>query len=546
MRKQFIIYSAGSLCMTGLISFFWPPVLWLLTVIVPLILCGAYDMLQTRHTLWRNFPVIGRGRQVMEILRPPLHQYFVESDTEGVPVSRMFRSVVYQRAKLALDTVPFGTKVDVYRVGYEWMDHSLNALDKKDMNNDLRITVGGPHCSKPYSASIFNISAMSFGALSKNAVLALNGGAGIGEFAHNTGEGGISPYHLEKGGDLIWQVGTAYFGCRTKDGRFSEELFREKAVLENVKMIELKLSQGAKPGHGGILPAVKNTPEIAGIRGIEPYTQVDSPATHSAFSTPVEMMLFIQKLRELSGGKPVGFKLCLGRRSEFIAVCKAMTETEIKPDFISIDGGEGGTGAAPVEHTNSVGMPLRDSLAYINDCLTGFDLKKDIKLIVSGKIFSGFQMIKNLALGADMCSSARGMMLALGCIQALECNLNKCPTGIATQDPALTRGLVIADKEKRVANYHRETIKSVVELMAASGVDSVGNLNRSHIHRRVSAVEIRRYDEIFPYVPEGALLEIPYPERFEQEMQESSSDSFASGACIAFCGLKLKDISGKG
>ncbi len=543
MRKQFIIYSVGSLCMTGLISFFWPPVLWLLTAIVPLIICGVYDMLQTRHTVWRNFPVIGRGRQVMEMLRPPLRQYFVESDIEGAPVSRMFRSVVYQRAKLELDTVPFGTRVDVYRIGYEWMDHSLNAIDKKEMKNDLRITVGGPRCDKPYNASIFNISAMSFGALSKNAVLALNGGAGAGGFAHNTGEGGISPYHLEKGGDLIWQIGTAYFGCRTKDGNFSDELFSEKAMLENVKMIEIKLSQGAKPGHGGILPAVKNTPEIAEIRGVKPYLQIDSPARHSSFSTPIEMMLFIQKLRQLSGGKPVGFKLCLGRRSEFIAICKAIVETDIKPDFITIDGGEGGTGAAPVEYTNSVGMPLRDSLAYIHDCLTGFDLKKDIKLIVSGKIFSGFQLIKNLALGADMCNSARGMMLALGCIQALECNLNRCPTGIATQNPSLTKGLVVADKEKRVANFHQETIKSVVQLLAASGVDRVEKLNRSHIHRRVSATETRRYDEIFPYVPAGALLQSPYPERFEQEMQEASSDSFASAACIGFCGQELKDLS---
>ncbi|MEN8264640.1 MAG: FMN-binding glutamate synthase family protein, partial [Nitrospirota bacterium] len=491
MRDIFIKYSIISICAVGLTAYFWPPVLLALWVIVPLVLCGIYDISQKKHTVLRNFPVVGHGRWIMELLRPPMYQYFVESDIEGVPINRMFRSVVYQRAKQEMDTVPFGTKVDVYRTGYEWMDHSLTAINAKTVDHDLRVTVGGPDCTKPYRASILNISAMSFGALSRNAVLALNGGAKIGGFAHNTGEGGISRYHLEKGGDLIWQVGTAYFGCRTKDGNFSEELFRGKSLHENIKMIEIKLSQGAKPGHGGILPAVKNTPEIAGIRGVEPHTQVDSPPAHSTFSTPIEMMHFIQKLRELSGGKPIGFKLCLGRRSEFVAICKAMTATKIRPDFITVDGGEGGTGAAPLEYANSVGMPLRDSLAFIVDCLTGFDLKKDIKVIASGKIISGFQIIKNLALGADLCNSARGMMLALGCIQALECNLNKCPTGITTQDQALTRGLVVTDKEKRVAAFHEETVKSVVELLAASGLESTEQLDRSHIYRRTSSSEIR-------------------------------------------------------
>ncbi len=542
MRKKFIQYSIGSLCTVAIAAYFWMPFIWLLAVIVPLIICGVYDMLQTRHTLWRNFPLVGRGRWIMEMLRPPLHQYFVESDTAGVPINRMFRSVVYQRAKKALDTVPFGTRVDVYRVGYEWMDHSLAALHTNNSNHDLRITVGGPDCSKPYSASIFNISAMSFGALSQNAILSLNGGAKIGGFAHNTGEGGISPYHLEKGGDIVWQVGTGYFGCRTKDGKFSEELFKEKAALDQVKMIELKLSQGAKPGHGGILPAVKNSPEIAAIRGVKAKTQVDSPPTHSSFSSPIEMVHFIQKLRELSGGKPIGFKLCLGRRSEFMAICKAMVETNIKPDFITVDGGEGGTGAAPLEYSNSVGVPLRDGLAFVVNCLTGFDLKKDIKVIASGKILSGFHLIKNIALGADICNSARGMMLALGCIQALECNKNSCPTGIATQDQALTKGLVVADKEQRVANFHKETVKTVVELLAASGLVSTEKLTRSHIHRRVSATATKRYDEIFPYVTPGRLLKAPYPERFKQEMQESSSSGFSPEVCVAYYGPKLKEV----
>ncbi len=408
MRRKFIEYSIVTSCIAGVLAYFWSPALWAFAVITPLVICGVYDMLQTRHTLWRNFPVVGRGRWIMEALRPPLHQYFVESETEGGPVSRMFRTVVYQRAKRELDTVPFGTKVDVYRVGYEWMDHSLGALQEKDIDHDLRVMIGGPDCTQPYNASLFNISAMSFGALSNNAILALNGGAKLGGFAHNTGEGSISPHHLEKGGDLIWQIGTGYFGCRTKEGTFSEELFKEKVNHQNVKMVEIKLSQGAKPGHGGILPAHKNTPEIASIRNVKPYTQVDSPPTHTAFSTPLEMMHYIKKLRELSGGKPIGFKLCIGRRSEFVAICKAMIETGIKPDFITVDGGEGGTGAAPIEYTNSVGMPLRDGLAFAVDCLMGFDLKKDIKVIVSGKILTGFHIVKNLALGADLCNSARG------------------------------------------------------------------------------------------------------------------------------------------
>ncbi len=542
MRNFFIKCTIISICAVGLTAYFWSPVLLALWVIIPVVLCGIYDMSQKKHTVLRNFPVLGHGRWIMELLRPPMYQYFVESDIEGVPINRMFRSVVYQRAKQEMDTVPFGTKVDVYRTGYEWMDHSLTAINAKTVDHDLRVTIGGPDCTKQYNASILNISAMSFGALSSNAVLSLNGGAKIGGFAHNTGEGGISRYHLDKGGDLIWQIGTGYFGCRTKDGNFSEELFRKKASLDNIKMIEIKLSQGAKPGHGGILPAVKNTPEIAEIRGVEPHTQVDSPPVHSTFSTPFGMMHFIQKLRELSGGKPIGLKLCLGRRSEFVAICKAMVVTKIKPDFITVDGGEGGTGAAPLEYVNSVGMPLREGLAFIIDCLTGFDLKKDIKVIASGKIISGFQIIKNLALGADLCNSARGMMLALGCIQALECNTNKCPTGITTQDPALIRGLVVADKEKRIAAFHEETVKSVVELLAASGLENTEQLDRSHIYRRTSSSEIRRYDEIFPYIDTGRLLEVPFAERFEQEMIESAPDSFAPAARIAYCGLKLKEV----
>ena len=532
MRQAFILYSIICILIIALLVNFWPSFLWLYGLIIPPIITGFYDMYQTKHSLWRNYPLMARWRWVMEALRGPMHQYFIEPETGGSPTNRMFRSLVYQRAKKQLDTLPLGTKIDVYRIGYEWMDHSLSALDENKIARDLRVIVGGSDCQQPYSASIFNISAMSFGALSENAILALNGGAKIDQFAHNTGEGSISPYHLQPGGDLIWQIGTGYFGCRASNGMFSEDLFKINANIENVKMIEIKLSQGAKPGHGGILPAAKNTPEIAKIRNTEPYTQVDSPATHSAFSTPLEMMHFIKKLRNLSAGKPIGFKLCLGRRSEFVAICKAMIETGIRPDFITIDGGEGGTGAAPVEYSNSVGVPLRDALAFVVDCLIGFDLKKEIKIIASGKVISGFHIIKNLALGADMCNSARGMMLALGCIQSFECNKNKCPTGIATQNPKFTKGLVVKDKQQRVANYHHETIKSVRELLAASGLKQTDRLNRSHIHRRVSAIQTLRYDQVFPYITNGSLLYEPYPEQFKQEMKESNIDSFNAKRCF--------------
>lgn len=367
---------------------------------------------------------------------------------------------------------------------------------------------------------------MSFGALSKNAVLALGEGAKIGRFAHNTGEGGLSEYHLQSGADLIWQIGTGYFSCRDQKGDFSPEMFAEKASFPQVKMIEIKLSQGAKPGHGGILPADKNSEEIAQIRGLEPHTRVDSPPTHSAFSTPIELLDFIQQLRELSKGKPIGFKLAIGQKNEFIAICKAMVETGIYPDFITVDGGEGGTGAAPLEHTNSVGMPLREALAFVSDTLIGFDLKKEIKIIASGKMITGMDIIKALALGADLCASARAFMLSLGCIQALQCHKNNCPTGIATQDPVLGKGLVVSDKKQRVANYHAETLHSFRELLASAGLDDPALLSRTHIYQRVDRTEYHRYDEFFPPLTPGALLSPPYPEKLEKYILQSSAEHF--------------------
>jgi len=527
MRNRFYMLSILSLLIAAGLTWLWFPAVVLLIIVIGVVVLGFHDMTQTKHSIKRNFPVGGHGRWFMEWLRPMIYQYFIESETDGVPINRMFRSVVYQRAKGALDTTPFGTKVDIYRVGYEWMDHSLAALKAGEHAPDPRVQIGGPSCTQPYNASILNISAMSFGSLSKNAVLALNGGAKAGGFAHNTGEGGLSPYHLERGGDVIWQLGTGYFGCRDEDGRFAPEKFAEKARLPNIKMIEIKLSQGAKPGHGGILPAIKNTPEIAEMRGVEPFTEVDSPPTHNAFSTPLEMMGFIGQLRDLSGGKPIGFKLCVGRRSEFVALCRAMVESGVKPDFITVDGGEGGTGAAPLEYSNSVGMPLREGLAFVVDCLKGFDLKKDIRVIASGKVLTGFHLVRLLALGADACNSARGMMLALGCIQSLECNKNSCPTGVATQDPDLYGGLVVTDKTERVTNFHKATVHSVGELLAAAGLHDTEQLTRSYINRRVSMENVRNYEEIYPSVPTaGCLLKAPYPERFEQVMHVARADSF--------------------
>ncbi|RZK48132.1 MAG: FMN-binding glutamate synthase family protein, partial [Pedobacter sp.] len=471
-------------------------------------------------------PVFGRMRYFMEELRPKVYQYFVESDTNGKPFSRLSRSLIYQRAKKDNDTIPFGTQLDVYENGYEWLSHSIVAISHHELDVNPKVLVGGPDCKQPYSASIYNISAMSFGSLSQNAILALNGGAKMGGFAHNTGEGGISDYHSGPGGDLIWQIGTGYFGCRNPDGTFNPEAFAERSKMENVRMIEVKLSQGAKPGHGGMLPAKKVTPEVARIRLVKEGFDVNSPPAHSAFSTPLEMIHFIKQLRDLSGGKPVGFKLCVGRRSEFFAICKAMVETGIYADFITVDGGEGGTGAAPQEFSNAVGMPLREGVAFVYDILSGFGLKKHIKIIASGKVSSGFDLVKNIALGADLCNSARGMMFALGCIQALECNSNTCPTGVATQDQSLMKGLVVEDKKVRVKNFHNLTVASAVELLGAAGLKEFSQLTRAYINRRVSPNVIQNYRETYPYLPAGALLKTPYPSRYELGMALSTSATF--------------------
>jgi len=508
------------------INIVFSAVFWLSFLLAALLALAVYDRFQSKHSILRNFPLVGRGRWIIESMRPFIQQYILEPNTGGAPIQRMFRSIVYQRAKNSLETIPFGTQLDTYRDGYEWIGHSLSARDVEQLDCSPRVSIGGKDCRQPYSASILNISAMSFGSLSKNAILALNKGAKLGGFYHNTGEGGLSPYHLKHGGDVVWQIGTGYFGCRADDGTFDAELFSKNANLETVKMIEIKLSQGAKPGHGGILPAHKNSPEIAKIRGVEPFTQVDSPARHSAFKTPLEMMEFIATLREKSNGKPIGFKLALGRRSEFVALCKAMIDTGVTPDFITVDGGEGGTGAAPLEYSNSIGTPLKEALAFVDDILTGFGLREEVKIIASGKIITGFQLVKHLALGADICNSARGMMLALGCVQSLTCNTNRCPTGVATQDEKLAKGLVVEDKFERVRSFHQKTVHVVADMLSSTGLKHPSELNRSHIYRRVSQEEVKRFDQIYPLVSDGSFNTGHVPERYQLELQESSASSF--------------------
>ena len=499
-------------------------VMLLLLICIGLVVTGIHDLRQERHAILRNYPVIGHLRFFFEKIRPEMRQYFFEGDTDGMPFPRERRAIVYQRAKNDLDKKPFGTQGNVYAEGHEWMLHSITP---KPLAKELfRLTIGGPHCSKPYDASILNISAMSYGALSANAIRALNLGAKRGNFAHDTGEGSVSPYHREAGGDLIWEIGSGYFGCRNEDGTFSAEKFAAAATDPQIKMIEIKISQGAKPGHGGVLPAAKVSAEIAAIRGVAMGKDCVSPASHSAFSTPKELIHFVERLRELSGGKPTGFKLCIGHPHEFLGIVKAMLELGVTPDFIVVDGKEGGTGAAPAEFIDNIGMPLRDGLAFVHSSLTGAGLRGQIKLGCAGKIITGFDMARAFALGADWCNVARGFMFAVGCIQAQTCHTGNCPTGVTTQDASRQRALFVPSKAERVTNFHRETIKSLAEMLAAAGMTSPKDLMPHHIVRRIGDGRILTLSEQFTFLENGAFIVGSAPAAMANIWDRARSDSF--------------------
>jgi glutamate synthase domain-containing protein 2 len=502
-------YLALVLCLifTPIFALLWPygalfP--WLALLSATLGAVGIWDLIQTRHSLRRNYPILANIRFLLEEIRPEIRQYFLESDSDGTPFNRSKRAVAYQRAKGVLDKRPFGTQQNVYGDQYEWMNHSV--CPAHIAGSDFRVTVGRADCRQPYAISLFNISAMSFGALSANAIRALNKGARLGGFAHDTGEGGFSRYHREFGGDIIWELGSGYFGCRNEDGSFSPERFAETAADPQIKMIEIKLSQGAKPGHGGVLPGAKVSAEIAAARGVPQGVDCISPARHPAFATPRQLMRFIAELRELSHGKPVGFKLCVGHPWEFMAICKAMIETGIRADFVVVDGNEGGTGAAPLEFVDHVGTPLREGLVFAHNVLVGAGLRDTTRIGASGRIITAFDMARVLALGADWCNAARGFMFALGCIQSQSCHTDRCPSGVATQDAVRQRALVVPDKAERVRRFHNNTLAALGELVGAAGLSHPSELRPLHIQRRVSNTEVRSFAELYRFLEPGELL----------------------------------------
>ncbi|MDR3479180.1 MAG: FMN-binding glutamate synthase family protein [Burkholderiaceae bacterium] len=505
---------------------------WLVLLSGALTGVGIADYLQPKRAILRNYPILAHFRFFFEMIRPEIRQYLLEEDTEQNPFSRNQRSIVYQRAKQVLDKRPFGTQLDVYQAGYEWVNHSI--APAKVQHHDFRIVIGAGR-AQPYSASVFNISAMSFGALSANAIRALNQGAKKGKFMHDTGEGSISRYHRpeqpdDSGGDLVWEIASGYFGCRNPDGSFCEEKFVENATGAQVKLIEVKLSQGAKPGHGGVLPGAKVSAEIAAARGVPPGVDCVSPAAHSAFDSPVGLLQFVDRLRNLSGGKPTGFKLAIGHPWEFFGIVKAMLQTGILPDFIVVDGGEGGTGAAPVEFTDHVGMPLQEALLLVHNALVGANLRSKIKIGASGKIVTAFDIVRTLAFGADWCNSARGFMFALGCIQSQSCHTGKCPTGVATQDKLRQRALVVPDKAERVAHFHENTLKALAELIAAVGLQHPSELRPHHVVRRLSPNRVALASALLEYIDAGALLAnavpVHLPEVFKKYWPLARAESF--------------------
>ncbi|MBF4209655.1 FMN-binding glutamate synthase family protein [Pseudomonas donghuensis] len=517
-----LVFTFASLPFLAAHSWLWP-----FTLISALLsLVGLNDLRQSQHAVRRNYPILGNIRYLIETIRPEIRQYLLEGDDDKLPFSRAQRSLVYARAKNESAEKAFGTLNDVYRPGFEFISHSMLPVETPDPAS-FRISIGGPQCRQPYSASIFNISAMSFGALSANAIGALNKGAKLGRFAHDTGEGSISPYHREHGGDLIWEIGSGYFGCRTAEGRFDPQRFAEQARDPQVKMIEVKLSQGAKPEHGGILPGHKVSAEIAATRGVLMGEDCISPAAHSAFRSPVQLLEFMAQLRQLSGGKPVGFKFCLGHPWEFMGIAKAMLVTGIVPDFIVVDGKEGGTGAAPREFSDNIGVPMREGLMFVHNTLVGLNLRDKIRIGAGGKIISAFDIASVLAIGADWVNSARGFMFAIGCIQSQSCHTNKCPTGVATQDPLRQRALVVPEKADRVYSFHRNTLHALGEMLAAAGLEHPSELKPKHLVRRISASEIRLFSQLHVFLKPGELLSGAIDSEFYARMwRMARSDSF--------------------
>lgn len=524
MRRAFYWISAISFLVIFALSFWWTWVHFFYILWVPYTLIGLYDIHWSRHLVTRNYPVIGHLRYMFEFIRPEIQQYFIATNQSGRPFNRETRTMVYERARREEGVLPFGTQHDITTVGHESAMHSI--APKKVPAEEGRIVLGGEQCSQPYHASRLNISAMSFGALSGRAIRALNRGAKLGNFMHNTGEGSLSKYHLREGGDICWQLGTAYFGCRTKDGRFDPEQFAKKVAQPVVKAIEIKISQGAKPSHGGLLPGAKVSPEIAETRGIAVHEDCFSPPGHSEFSTPMELLGFVQKLRELSGGKPVGFKLCVGKRSEFMGIVKAMLDSRILPDFITVDGAEGGTGAAPIEFSDFLGAPINQGLSFVHNALVGANLRDKIRIIASGKIATGFDMIVKCSLGADMCNMARPMLFALGCIQAVRCNTNTCPTGITTQDKVRQRAIDVDKRSVQVKNYHELTVESCLDLAGAMGLTSLSELDASMVRRCIADERSVPYSDFYETLAPGQLLTDELPLTFARAWQAAQPDRF--------------------
>jgi len=524
-RYALYIASLVGTVLFGALALYWSSWEWGFAIAAVLAVVGTIDLLQHKSTLRRNYPILAHFRYGLESIGPEMRQYFIQSDTAEVPFSRLQRALVYQRSKAVRDTRPFGTLIDVYGTDYEWINHSLTPTNIP--TSDFRVDIG-VQCLKPYSASVLNISAMSWGALSAAAIRALNEGARRGHFYHDTGEGSLSPYHLENGGDIVWEIGSGYFGCRDAEGHFDPEKFKIGAAHEQVRMIEIKLSQGAKPGHGGVLPAAKVTEEIARVRGVLPGVDCISPAQHTAFTTPIELLQFVQRLRDLSGGKPTGFKLAIGHPWEWFGIAKAMHETQLWPDFIVVDGAEGGTGAAPAEFVDHVGVPMHEALMLVHNTLVGLELREHIAIGAAGKVVSAFDIARTMAMGADWCNAGRGFMFALGCIQSLSCHTDRCPTGVATQDPARWKTMDVPDKATRVHQFHDNTLHALRELLCAAGLEHPRQLGPEHILRRVSPTEVRSLAAIYRFLTPGELLhKVPEHAVFRAFWADARSDSFA-------------------